>query len=179
MEECIAVASGQLETNRLILRRHRLGDFKDCAAMWADPAVTRFIGRPHTREESWARLLRYAGHWALLGYGYWAVEEKASGDYIGDVGFSELKRTIEPSIDGLPEMGWVLAARAHGRGYATEAVGAAIAWGEAHLDVARFVCLIHPENHASLRIAEKSGFREYGRATYKEQPAVLLQRFRA
>ena len=48
--------------------------------MWADPAVTRFIGgRVFNREEVWARLLRYAGHWQWMGYGFWAIEEKESG----------------------------------------------------------------------------------------------------
>jgi RimJ/RimL family protein N-acetyltransferase len=60
-----------IETQRLILRGHRLEDFDALAAMWADPHVARFIGgKPATQEESWARLLRYAGHWRLLGFGY-------------------------------------------------------------------------------------------------------------
>ena len=67
-----------------------------------------------------------------MGFGHWAVEEKASGDFIGDLGFADFKRDIQPSIQGLPELGWVLASRAHGKGYATEAVRAAIAWGAAH-----------------------------------------------
>ena len=69
-----------LETERLRLRGHTLADFEPLAAMWADPAVVRFIsGKPASREESWARLARYLGHWALLGYGFWAIEEKARG----------------------------------------------------------------------------------------------------
>ena len=59
-----------LETPRLLLRPHTLDDFPATFAMWSDPEVVRFIGgRPFTREEAWARLLRYVGHWTMLGYG--------------------------------------------------------------------------------------------------------------
>src|SRR4029077_6257721 len=61
-----------IETERLKMRGHRLADLNDCAAMWADPIVTRHIGgRPFSEEETWARFLRYAGHWSLMGFGYW------------------------------------------------------------------------------------------------------------
>lgn len=166
-----------LETERLHLRPHHPGDFAPCAAMWADPAVTRYIGgRPFTPEEVWARLLRYAGHWSWMGYGYWAIEEKHTGGYLGELGFSDLKRDLEPSSHGVPELGWVLAAHAHAKGYATEAARAVIAWGDAHFPSARTVCLIHPENLRSLRVAEKCGYREFHRTSYKGQPAILLAR---
>ena len=72
-----------LETERLKLRGHRLDDFIASAAMWADPNVTRHIGgKPLTEEESWTKFLRYVGHWALLGFGYWVVEEKATGSFL-------------------------------------------------------------------------------------------------
>ena len=118
-----------IETGRLLLRGYRLDDFTACAALWADPYVTRFIGgRPLSAEESWARLLRYAGHWGLLGFGYWVIEEKSSGEFVGELGFADWKREIEPAIQ-VPEAGWVLATEAHGKGYATEALPrAALAW---------------------------------------------------
>ena len=69
-----------IETERLVLRAHRLDDFDAYAVMWADPVVTRFIGgKPRTREESWIRFLRHPGMWSMLGFGFWAIEEKASG----------------------------------------------------------------------------------------------------
>src|SRR2546427_3493984 len=112
-----------IETERLRLRGHRPEDFPDCAAMWADPVVTRYIGgKPLSEEEAWTRTLRCLGHWAWLGFGYWVVEEKATGSFAGEMGFSDWKREIEPSLKGVPELGWVLATRAHGKGYATEAV---------------------------------------------------------
>ena len=165
-----------LETDRLRLRPHRVDDWKELAAMWSDPNVTRYIGgKPLSPEESWARLLRYAGHWELLGYGYWAVEEKATGSYSGDVGFADWKRDIHPSIQGFPELGWVFASRVHGRGYATEAVRAALNWGAANLDSPRTVCLINPENVASIRVAEKCGFRESRRSTYNGRSTLIFE----
>jgi RimJ/RimL family protein N-acetyltransferase len=166
-----------LETDRLILRCHTLDDFADSLAMWSDPEVVRYIGgRSFNDEEVWARLLRYAGHWALLGFGYWVVVEKRTGQFIGEVGFADFRREVEPPLDGTPEIGWCLAPRAHGQGYATEAVRAAITWGDSHFGAIRTVCLIAPENTPSLRVAEKSGYQETCRTTYKGQPILILHR---
>ncbi len=119
-----------IETERLLLRGHGVEDFADCLALWTDPAVTRFIGgKPSTPEEVWARLLRYVGHWSLLGFGYWVVTERVTGRFLGEVGFADFRREIEPSLEGVPEIGWVLTPQGHGRGFATEAAGAALAWG--------------------------------------------------
>ena len=166
-----------IETARLRMRGHRIDDLDDCVAMRADPEVMRHLGgKQSSREESWSRILRYAGLWALLGYGYWAVEEKASGRFVGDVGFADFKRTLTPSFDGAPELGWTLALWSHGRGFATEAAQAAINWGSAHFGPVRTVCLIHPDNAASLRVAEKCGYRAYASTTYKDEPALLFER---
>lgn len=159
------------------MRGHRLDDFADCAAMWADAVVTRHVGgKPFSEEEVWTRLLRYAGHWSLLGFGYWVVEERATSDFVGELGFADYKRDIVPSIKGMPELGWALVSRAHGKGYATEAVRAAVAWGEAHFGPTRTVCIIHPENLASIRVAKKCGYREFQHATYKNHPAIIFAR---
>jgi RimJ/RimL family protein N-acetyltransferase len=166
-----------IETERLILRAHRPDDFEDCAAMWADPEVTRYIsGRPFSGEEVWTRMLRYAGHWTWFGFGYWVIEEKGTGNFAGELGFADRKREIEPSLDGIPETGWVLPPAAHGRGYATEAVRAVLAWGDQRLGSARTVCLIHPENRASLRVAEKCGYRETLRTTYDGHETIMFGR---
>ncbi len=155
-----------LETPRLRLRTHTASDLPACQAMWSDPAVTRFtIGAPSPESQTWRRILAYLGHWQVMGYGYWAVEEKTSGRYIGELGFADFKRDIQPSIRGTPELGWALASSAHGKGYATEALKAALAWGEEHLPAERTVAIIMPINTASLRVAQKLGFREYARST--------------
>lgn len=166
-----------IETARTILRAHRLDDFDAYVAMWADPAVTRFIGgKPRTREESWMRFLRHAGLWSLLGYGFWAIEEKATGRFIGEAGFHDLKRAIEPSIEGVPEAGWALAPEAQGRGLASEVVQRALAWGDVTFSPARTVCIIDPENTASLNVAAKCGYTEILRTTYHDNATILLER---
>ena len=105
-----------LTTARLTLSPPQLSDFEDSAALWSDPLVTRHVGgRTSTPEESWARLLRARGLWPLLGYGYWAARETATGRYVGEIGFADFHRGLEPSIDGVPEMGWALASWAHAR----------------------------------------------------------------
>jgi len=66
-----------LETERLILRGHRPDDFPAYAQMWADPAVTRFIGgAPLSEEDAWAKYSRLFGQWQLLGFGFWCLTDK-------------------------------------------------------------------------------------------------------
>jgi RimJ/RimL family protein N-acetyltransferase len=166
-----------IHTQRLTLRGHAIEDFDDYVAMWGNPKVTRHIGgRPFSREECWTRFLRNIGHWPLMGFGYWLVLETASGRFIGEIGFADLKRDLDPSIDGLPEMGWVLAPWSHGQGFATESARAAIAWIDRDLAPKRTVCLIDPENVPSLRVADKCGYRELARSTYKGQPVIIFER---
>ncbi len=163
-----------LITERLRLDAHTLDDFDSLAALWADPLVVRYIGgTPRDREDSWGRLMRYVGHWALLGYGYWAVRDKQSGEYLGSIGFSNFLRDITPALDA-PEMGWTLVSSAHGKGYATEALRAALAWGKTHLPGEKTVCIISPENQASLALAKKVGFSESHRSEYHQNPIVVM-----
>jgi RimJ/RimL family protein N-acetyltransferase len=165
-----------IETERLILRGYRIEDFPHAAAAWADPEVVRYIGRPSTEEESWARFLRNIALWPMLGYGYWAATEKGTGRYVGDVGLADFKREIEPSLKGVPEIGWVLARWSHGRGYATEAAQAALRWLESTRGTQRTVCIINDQNRASVRVAEKCGYREFARTQYKGSTVVMLDR---
>ena len=145
--------------------------------MWADPRIARYtIGEPSTVQRTWMRILAYRGHWNLLGFGYWAVEEKARGEYIGELGFADFKRGLMPSIEGVPELGWALAAHAHQKGYATEALRAALTWGDKFLDTKRSVCLISPDNHASLRVAAKLDYQESTRTEKNGHPEILLER---
>ncbi len=164
-------------TPRLRLRGHAASDLHECVRLWADERVVRHIlGRPSTMEEAWSRLLRYAGLWSLLGFGYWLVEERATGAFVGEVGLADFRRDIEPSFDGALEAGWVLHPDAQGRGFATEAVRAALDWSDGHLGRRRVACMVAPENTPSLRVAEKCGFREFARTAYKGEPTILLER---
>jgi RimJ/RimL family protein N-acetyltransferase len=166
-----------IKTDRLILREHTLQDFEALYAMWTEPAVYRHItGRPSTREEAQSKLLRYSGHWALLGYGYWVVEEWATGNFVGEMSFADDHRDIDPPLDGRPELGWVLKTSAHGKGYATEALRAIAAWGDAHFAGKETAAMIAPKNTASIRVAEKIGFVRKLETTYKGAPTLVFYR---
>ena len=178
-EEKHAFVIPVLETPRTVMRPHGPNDFDDVAAMWAEPAVVRHIsGKPSSREESWARLLRYIGHWTALRFGYWVVEDRQSGRYLGDVGLADFKRDILPPLHGMAEAGWVLRPEAHGRGLATEAVSAALDWADANLEYEHTACLIAPANPASIRVAEKTGFRQMGQTLCQGQPTLVFRRRR-
>jgi RimJ/RimL family protein N-acetyltransferase len=145
--------------------------------MWSDPDVTRYtVGKPQSEEDSWSRFLRYVGHWSVQGFGYWLIEDKTTAGFIGEIGFADYRRDITPSLKGMPESGWVLARHAHGKGYATEAAQAAIAWGDRHFGSAQTACLIDPDNTASIRVAAKCGYAEWRRATYRNRLTILFIR---
>ncbi len=167
----------EIDTDRLSLRGHCIEDLADSVALWGDPVVTRFIGgKRMSEEEVWTRLLRYIGHWTALGYGYWVIRERVTGRFIGEAGFADYKREISPSLAGRPEAGWVLTPSTHGRGFATEAVRAIVAWGERHFRGAQTVCIINPDNLASIRVAEKVGYVEEARTTYHGAAVIIFAR---
>lgn len=156
-----------LETERLILRGHALADFPAFAGARADPVVMQFMGKGDTldEEEAWARFQSITGHWQLKGFGTWAIEERASGTLIGSIGFADKKRPSSHPASGAPEMGWSLASSAHGKGFATEALRAVLVWGRAFFGPARVVCVISDDNAASIRLAEKHGFKQFATAS--------------
>ncbi|QNE38554.1 GNAT family N-acetyltransferase [Hymenobacter sp. NBH84] len=168
-----------LETADLYLRAPQPTNLPEAAAMHADPDFYRFLAnKPNSEEEVWRRMLAQLGHWAMLGYGSWAIEEKTSGRYIGTVGFFDFQRDLTPSLKGTPEAGWVLAPHVHGRGYGSQALHAALAWADAQLPIERITCIIDPDNAASLNLARKFGFREFARTTYHNDTIVVLERLR-
>ena len=165
-----------LTTARLTLAGPDPADLPALAEMWADPRVYAMISRhPLTREEVWYRVLRYAGHWLVVGYGTWTVRETASGRIVGAVGLMDSRRATFPSFEGTPEVGWALATWAHGRGFAGEALGAALGWADAQ-GIARTVCIIDPANAPSLRLAGRAGYRLVTEARYRDAPTLLFER---
>lgn len=171
------VAIPRLETPDLILRAPRPDDLVEAAALHQDPAFYRYLGNaPNDEETVWRRMLSHMGHWVMLGYGSWALEEKATGEFVGTVGFFDVQRDLTPSIKGVPEAGWVLAPRLHGRGLASQALTTALAWADEHLPSPRTACIIDPDNAASLRLAHKFGYHEYARSPYHGDEIVLLER---
>jgi RimJ/RimL family protein N-acetyltransferase len=143
----------EMETERLILRQFRESDLDAFAEICGDPQVMRYIGefKPLDRMGAWRGIALQLGHWQLRGYGMWAVEEKASGRLIGRVGLWK--------PEGWPELevGWMLHRAYWGRGFASEAGRASIDAAFRVLGVDHLISIIHPENTASMRVAERVG----------------------
>jgi RimJ/RimL family protein N-acetyltransferase len=148
-----------LETERLWLRSFRKSDIDDYAALKADPEVARYLGGGGAwdRGRSWRHLAFLLGHWQLGGSGMWAVEQKETGAFLGMIGFAD--------PEGWPgfELAWTLVRRWWGYGYATEGARSALAYAFTALNKGRVISLIHPENLASIRVAERLGESLQGR----------------
>ncbi|HEY0414549.1 MAG TPA: GNAT family N-acetyltransferase [Allosphingosinicella sp.] len=166
-----------LETERLRLRAARAEDLDTQAAVMGDAEVVRHLGgTPFSREETWRKMLAAPGLWVLLGYGYWVAERKSDGAYLGQIGFADFKRDMQPSIEGLPEMGWIFAPLAQGQGYASEAAAGALAWADEALAGREITAIIDHQNAPSIRVAEKTGFSIREEATYRGAPILLFRR---
>jgi RimJ/RimL family protein N-acetyltransferase len=168
-----------IETERLRLRGFRESDLDAQAAVLGDTEVTRHLGgHAFSREDTWRRMLCAPGLWTMLGYGYWAIERREDKAFLGQAGFADFKRDMTPSIEGLPEMGWIFAPHAQGQGYAAEAVAAALDWADATLRASEITAIIDPANARSIRLAERSGFDLREDATYRGEPTLLFRRRR-
>lgn len=166
-----------LETERLRLRPYEPGDFDAYAQMWAEPDVVRFIGgKVFDREASWGRFVRQRGMWAMMGFGFFAIEEKATGSFVGEAGFHEMHRNIAPSIEGTLEAGWALNSAGQGWGYATEAMSAAIGWAEGAFHGRKMTAIIDPDNLPSVRVAKKLGFAELAKTEYLGTQIIVFER---
>jgi RimJ/RimL family protein N-acetyltransferase len=166
-----------LETPRLRLRGFRASDLDAQAAAMTDPEVVRHLGgSPMSREDTWRKILASPGLWALLGYGYWVAERREDGAYLGQIGFADFKRDMSPNIENIPEMGWIIAPKAQGQGYAAEAVLAALDWADQAMGKREIVAIISHENGPSIRVAEKGGFSVREEAVYKSEPILLFRR---
>ncbi|MEM7691821.1 MAG: GNAT family N-acetyltransferase [Pseudomonadota bacterium] len=149
----------RLETPRLILRPHHREDLEAAVQIWSQEPVYRHItGSPLSRNDVWMRLLRYSGLWDFLGFGYWAVEFRLTGRYIGQMGFADFKRGLDDFDSHHPEAGWLLDSRQAGRGLATEGMKAALAWLDEQASISKSFCLIDEANRPSIRVAEKLGY---------------------
>lgn len=146
-----------LTTDRLIIRPLALGEFEAYAKAWADPELTRFIGgEPRDRTTSWSKFLMGAGLWPILGYGYWTFEERATGTFVGNGGLSQFERGVAQLV-GHVEAGWAFVPAAWGKGYATEAMAAILAWADAQ-GIAETRAIIDHANATSIRVAQKLGY---------------------
>ena len=167
----------RLETERLTLREFRRDDLDAFAATLGDIEVVRHLtGEPINREDSLRRLFMAVGQWPVIGMGMWAVERKADGRLVGHLGFFDMQRDMEPSLIGLPEMGWIFDTSVHGQGIAAEACGAALDWLDANFGPIAVPAIISDGNDASMKLAEKLGFVREADGVYKGEAIAVFRR---
>jgi len=139
-----------LETDRLILRAPTEADFEAEVEFWQSER-SHFVGGPMTREQGWRSFASLLGHWHMRGYGFWAVEEKATQTYCGRVGLWNPEGWPEP------EIGWTLLDHAEGRGIAFEAAMESRKYAYQVLDWDTAISCIDPANTRSAALATKMG----------------------
>jgi RimJ/RimL family protein N-acetyltransferase len=140
-----------LEAERLRLRGWQNEDQAPFADYCADAMTERFLGGPGYPADAWRRMAAQVGHWVMRGYGSWALEEKASGRWVGYCGLWNPHGWPEP------EVMWGLAPSGRGLGYATEAAGAVRDYAYRQLGWTTLISCIAPDNIASQRVAERLG----------------------
>ena len=140
----------RIESERLVMRGWREADLDALAEIGADPAATRHLGAM-SREESWRRMAYFTGHFALRGFGFLALEEKATGACIGWCGHY--------FPDNWPdrEIGYTLVRSARGKGYATEAARRALVHAYDELGWTTAISFIALSNSASIAVATRLG----------------------
>lgn len=144
----------ELRTDRLLLRPWRDSDLAPWAALNADPEVREHLGDPLTREQSDASVARFQAEFDRRGYGWWAVEVRATGEFIGFAGLDEVDEDVP--FTGV-EIGWRLARAAWGKGYATEAALAVLAHGFDTLGLGEILAVTTAANLRSQAVMRRIG----------------------
>ena len=150
----------RIETERLVLRPFVASDVESHIAMMQDEKTASFLtpdGKPRAYGDEWRAAVMLIGHWQIRGFGFFSVEEKETGDWVGRVG------PWQPG--GWPglECGWSIASGHWGKGYAPEAAIASVQWTfEKFPDLARIISVIDPDNANSQAVARKIGEENSG-----------------
>jgi RimJ/RimL family protein N-acetyltransferase len=165
-----------LETERLILRPFERSDFEAHSNIMNNPEVNRHLGPILSREDLWRRTISGVGMWSVVGFGTWIVERKADGRLIGNTGFFDAHRDLQPDFGGAPEMGWIFDPQVHGQGIAREACAAALAWADANLEPTPIWAIVDPENERSLRFGATFGFERLDDSIYHDAPIAIIRR---
>jgi len=140
-----------LETERLLLRPWSAADIDDFARYYADEDSARYVGGRKDLEQAWRHLALQLGHWALKGFGYWAVDERTGHAFVGCAGLWQ--------SPGFPEMelGYWLVRAHRGKGYALEACQRCKQYAREVVKAPSLVSYIHPQNDESIRLAKRLG----------------------
>lgn len=156
-------------------------DFESYAPMWMVQAMSGSIISPLPvldKEQIWARVLRWIGHWQTFGFGPFVAVDIETGDICGEVGFGYFRRGHGPAFDDAPEAMWKIANEHQGRGLAREAMQASLRWFDSRAEAERTVCMIDPINAPSLVLAAKLGFTAFANSDYHGTELVLFERLR-
>ena len=165
-----------LRTARLTLVPHQPSHFDAYAAFWGkDPGHFLRGLAPMRPEDAWTRLLRHFGHWTAFGYGPFLGFDE-NGVLVAEAGFADFRRGVGPGFDGVPEAMWKVDIDRQSKGLATEAMAAIATWFDARTETPRTVCMIDPENTASIRVAGRLGFAAFDRRLYRDNEVVLFER---
>ena len=155
----------ELATERLLLRGARRDDFEAFASIVMDP--TRSVP-PVDRRMAWRMLNATMGAWIVDGVGQWALEERATGSFVGIAGALHREPVSGPNDDGDVELAWTLVSAHRGKGFATEAMRAIVTHLTSVVRPARIIAHVDPENAASMRVAEKLGMTCVGEVPFYE-----------
>ncbi len=146
----MTVTAPTLQTERLVLRPHRIEDFDQLAAELGSPHA-QYLGGPMSRKDAWKSFCSDIAQWSLLGHGAWAVDQRESGEFLGQI------TIIKPPHFPETEIGWVFFPGAEGKSYAYEAARAAMTFAFGALKLQTLVSYIDPQNARSIRLAKRLG----------------------
>jgi RimJ/RimL family protein N-acetyltransferase len=158
-----------LGTPRLRLREYRRADVDELADMFADEETMTYYPRPKTRDESLAWIEWNLELYEAYGFGLWVMEARETGEFLGDRGL-----TLQ-TVDGVTdiEVGWHTRKDHWGKGFATEAAISCRDLAFQEIGLRRLISIIHPDNLASIRVAEKLGMIPGKRTQGKDGPVVV------
>jgi len=139
-----------IETEHLILRGPKASDFNAFAEFYASDR-SKGVGGPLTRDKAWRAFATDFGHWHLLGYGMWVIDEKSSGKVVGHVGFWNPEGWLER------ELAWTVFEGFEGKGYAHEAALGARNYAYQTLGWGPMISVIDPDNTRSIVLAKRLG----------------------
>ena len=162
-------------TERLELWQPVAADLDELHALTQGEEMRRFLGNNRPNEaDSFARMMRNAGSWALHGYGSFMVRRRGAAQIIGNCGIFRSLRGFGKGLDDVPEAGWIIDRSAWGEGLAKGAMRASLAWFDATHGPQRIACMIEEDNDVSVSVASALGFVRYDRHVLEDDATVNL-----
>ena len=161
-----------LTGTNVVLRHYKATDLDRLTEFYQSPR-TAYVGGPQTRDKVWREIGYDAGLWSLLGYGTWAIDERATGEFAGAVALNH------PTEYPETELGWILFEPFEGKGYALEAASLARDFAFQVLGLKTFVSYIDPDNIRSIRLAQRLGaVRDPHAGTPHDEPCLVYRHAR-